>query len=348
MTHRRRHKPLLLLTLIVLTWLGAATREAHAQPADGTPEDLKTNAMKEAAKELYDAAREARKTDDFATCHAKASAAWAIHHHPSIAALIGDCAIGIKNYRDAAERLTFFFASPQSEGSESLRLHLRQQLNTALLHVAVVKLGVAVDGATCDVDGRRVESLPSTIFLEPGKHVFEAQHPTHTTTTREETLLAGQEYDIKLDMLPVPAKLDPDPPPVENGHNSAYIVGASVSGVVTLGGIALTIASAVLHGQASDDAERLDAEIDRRSPGDNACSGGGGDLAAECSALQQAIDDQGTFATLFPVGLVITGLGLAAATTFVVLYFTDTDEASTSPEVSVSVSPTGGSLRVTF
>lgn len=329
------------IAVLVASLLTFAVGDASAQPPD---DGTKSSAMKEAAKELYDEAREARKTDDFATCHAKASAAWAVHAHASIAALIGDCAIGIKNYRDAAERLTFFFESPDAKGSDSLRSHLRSRLDEALAHVATVMLTVSVADATCEVDGRRVDTVPAKIFLDPGEHTFEAKHPTHTTTTRKETLKAGAEHTIVIELLPVPAQLDPQPKPAPKSDGTGLIVGAAVSGVVAVGGLALTIAAAVLHGNTTSDIEALDASIDGQSPGNNACAAGGGELAGPCGELSSAIDDQSTYATLFPVGYIIAGVGAAAAATFLVFYFTGDYGA----EVSVNVSPTNVSLNVGF
>lgn len=327
----------LLVALIVLV-----CGDARAQAPDDA---AKTSAMKEAAKELYDEAREARKTDDFATCHAKASAAWAIHAHPSIAALIGDCAVGIKNYRDAAERLSFFFASEEAKGSESLRAHLRARLDEALTHVATVKLSISVGEASCEVDGRRVDAVPATIFLDPGEHTFEAKHPAHTTATRKETLAAGAEIKILLVLLPVPAQLEPQPEaPPKASDGTGLIVGAVVSGVVAAGGLALTIAAAVLHSNATSDIDTLNATIDSQNPRDDACTGGGAALAGPCGELSSAIDDQSTFATLFPVGYVIAGVGAAAAATFVVLYFT----GDYGTEVSLTVSPTHVGLEGRF
>jgi hypothetical protein len=324
----------LLLALLVTFAASLVAGQAAAQD----PEEP----MKTAAKALYNEARQARKSDDFATCYAKAKAAWAIHRHPSIAALAGDCAVGIGKYRDGAEKLQFFFDSPREIGSPELRAHLQSRLAEAKKHIAVVTVTVSVSDAACEVDGARVDPLPATLYLEPGSHAFEARHPDYQSETRQVTVKAGVKIDISFELKPTP---DPVQQPVEppSDPGMGFIVGASVSGAVAAGGLALLIASVVLHGSASDDIDRLDAEIDEAG-GNGSCVGGGGALADKCSELDAAIDDQSTFATLFPVGIIIAGVGAAATATFLTLHFTGVGRT----EAALRVSPTGVSLTGRF
>lgn len=306
--------------------LSLTTASAAAQDAE--------EPMKTAAKALYNEARDARKSDDFATCYAKATAALSIHKHPSIAALVGDCGVGAGKYRDGAEKLSFFFDSGETIGSPELIAHLKSRLEEAKKHVATVTVSVSVPDATCEVDGVRLDKVPSTVFLDAGSHAFEARHPKHVTDTRQVDLTAGTTLSIQLELAPLPEAPPPPPPPSE--PTMTYLIGAGVSGVVAVGGMALMIASAVLHGEATDTIDRLDAEIDALG-GNSSCNNGGGSLAAQCTELSGAIDDQSTFSTLFPVGIVIAGVGAAAAGTFLVLHFTGAAES----ETSVRVSPTG-------
>jgi hypothetical protein len=117
----------------------------------------------------------------------------------------------------------------------------------------------------------------------------------------------------------------------------AYVIGAGVSGVVAAGGLALMIASVVLHENASSDIARYDAEVGS----DSGCDGV---RHPSCDALDSAISDQTTFSALFPVGIVIAGVGLAATGTFLILHFTGPDSA----EASLHVSPTGLAVRGRF
>ena len=298
--------------------------------------------VKEAAKALYNEAREARKGDNFGRCHAKASAAWAIHKHPSIAALVGDCAVGIGKHRDAAEKLKFFFDAPKRAGTDELRKHLMDRFAEAKRHVALVNVSVSVSDAACEVDGERIDGLPASLYLDPGSHAFEARHPDYATETRQVTLAAGTTVDVALELKPL-AVAGPAPRGSNTGPGIGYLIGAGASGVVALGGVAMIIASVVLHGQATDDIDRLDTAT-QASGGDAACNGASGDTATQCAELQSAIDDQSTFATLFPVGIIVAGVGAAAGATFLVLHFVGPESA----EASLHVGPTGMSVRGRF
>ncbi len=328
-----------VLAALVGLMLSVGALSSAAQPTEAP--------MKAAAKNLYNEARDARKTDDFATCYAKSTAAWAVHKHPSIAALVGDCAIGHGKFRDGAEKLKFFFDSAQKAGSEELRVHLARRLEEAKKHIAVVELSVTVLDAACEVDGKRIEKLPATLFLEPGSHAFEARHPEYQTRTRQATLAAGVTLAMELQLDPNPgtaptAQPDTKPavPPEEPGVG--YLVAAGVSGGVAVGGLVLMIASLALHGSASDDVDAFGAEVDALAGGSSACNIAAN--AATCGNLNDAIDDQSTFATLFPVGIVIAGVGAAASATFLILHFTGSD----STEASLGVSPNGISVRGRF
>lgn len=311
-------------------WLVAGTVSAQ------DPEEP----MKTAAKALYNEAREARKTEDFATCYAKATAAWAIHKHPSIAALVGDCGVGVGKYRDGAEKLQAFFDSPRKVGSEDLRNHLKGRLEEAKRHIGVVTVTVSVADAACEVDGVRLEQVPATVYLDPGSHAFEARHSDFQTVTRQVNVGAGMTLDVHLELKPKPDPkviIKPDPNASE-GPGIGYLVGAGVSGGVAVGGLVLMIVSVVLHGSASDTIEELDASI----ANDSACDPNA--LSGDCAELDSAISDQSTFATLFPVGIIIAGVGAAAGATFLVLHFVGPE----STEASLHVTPTGVALRGSF
>ncbi len=336
---------LVACALLMAVWLCPA--EAAAQP-----EATESSAIRAAAKELYDEAREARKTDDFATCHAKASAAWAIHEHLSIAALIGDCAVGIGNFRDGAERLYLYLNADDTKGTAGLRAHLRARYDEARQHVGIVEVTISPEDATCTVDGKALPALPAMVFVDPGEHAFEGKHAGFTIKLETVTLAAGEGINLRLDLVPVPEKLpevDENGQPIiitktSNGPGMGYVIGASVAGAVLVGGAVLTIVSGVLHANATSEIDSQNEFIDGAAPGDRACDGGSNAaLEGRCADLKDAINDQDTFATLFPVGLVLAGVGAAGVATFLALHFTAPEE-----DVVVSVSPRGVSLRVGF
>jgi hypothetical protein len=298
-------------------------------------------ASKAVGDELYLQAREARVAKDYATCHAKAAASIAAHPYPPTAGLLGDCALELGRYREAAEHLSAAIADPRRSSSKIVE-HWQARLAEAQRHLATVRVTVSIEDAECTADGARIAKLPATLYLEPGQHVFEATHPERDPDRREMALSAGASVDVPLDpkeRAPAPQS-DPNPS-TGNGDNGVpgFAIAAGVSGAFALGGIALTVAAAVLHADAYDEVDSLGAGIAPSS----AC--GSATPPAQCGALSDALDDEGTYRTIFPVGLAVTGVATALTATFLILHFTASDSATS---VTVVPSFAGAQLHVRF
>jgi hypothetical protein len=324
------------LALLLLLAVTAAAAQARADD-----EDDQTEAMEGVGKELYVAARKARVANDFATCHAKASAAWATYPFPPVAALIGDCGIELERYREAAERLSFAIAAARNV-KPALIERWKERLAEATKHVATVEVSVSVDGAACTVDDAALDKLPATLYLDPGPHTITATAPQHTADERKLVLGAGTTQKVELAPRPLHAAPDPvpGPRPIGGDENESgppvYALAAIAPAAVALAGFGVAIWAAVSHGETSDDVDALSAEITG-----NACASP--TPPAQCGSLREGIDDLGTYAIAFPVGLAVGAAATAVTATLLILQFTSDDGAA---ETRLSVNPVLGTIHL--
>jgi hypothetical protein len=329
----RFRKLFALLAAASACMIGAATILAPADAA-AQPPDAGGDEIQEAARQLYDEAKDARQKEEWARCHAKAAAAWAIHPHLRIGALFGDCAIAIGRYAEGAEPLANFLAAPEASAiSADLRTHLERRLAEAKQHIAIVKLTASVPGAIAKVDGTLIPKLPATLYLDPGQRAFDATHPDREAAHEERVLGAGTETALELTLPPRKPKGNPVPIPVPNGDDGDAIPVAVpiVAGVLAAGSFALGIASVVLMSSASSDIDDASARIGQ---GDSACNNPSPALAGDCSTLQSAAEDHDLFQTLTIVGFAAGG-ALTAATVSMLVY-------NASTHAAVTVAPTLG------
>jgi hypothetical protein len=345
--------PAILASALVATSLPEI---AGAQPDDKAGDEAGDRAgerpsgdieIKETARQLYDEAKEARQKEEWAVCHAKAAAAWAIHRHPRIGALLGDCAIAIGRYAEGAEPLAAFLATPDAAAiSQELKTHLQSRFDEAKKHIAIVKLTASEPGAAAKVDGTLIPRLPATLYLDPGQRTFDASHPDCEAAHEARVLGAGTEIALELE-LPrrkrAPVVPAPDPRDHDEDDGRIPIAFPIVTGVLAAGGIGLGIASVVLMSGANGDIDDLSANL---GDSDSACISPSAATAGDCSSLKTAAEDSDLFQTLTIVGFA-TGGAFAAATIGMLVYnATLPSPGEGGDEVTLTITPTLGGLLV--
>ncbi|MFO0616372.1 MAG: hypothetical protein U0414_27520, partial [Polyangiaceae bacterium] len=130
---------------------------ASADPAD------------DAAK-VFEQAGIAAGRKDWSECVAKAEAAWAIFQHGQIRGLQGKCEVELGKYREGATHIAFY-AKNSTSGVEQDFL---DALKKAKEHVAELTVQGAETSADITIDSQPMGRGPITLFLDPGKHHFEA------------------------------------------------------------------------------------------------------------------------------------------------------------------------------
>jgi hypothetical protein len=159
-------------------------------------------------------------------------------------------------------------------------------LNESLGKIAAVTVQASVKGADVLVDGHSVgtEPLPAPVYLDPGKHTFEARHEGYVTARASLDAQAGTSPAVALRLeepkAAVGSALPPPPPPVgaqARKPDLRIVIGGAVATGVALGaGIALT---AVASSKSADANDRL--EVLKKTGDSNPCQS----HAADCAAI---------------------------------------------------------------
>ncbi len=256
---------------------------------------------------------------------------------PNARLYVGHCLAQLGRHADAYRAFTLtvkeIVANP-AEKYEQTREAAQAQL--AILNVRVAKLSVVVAevpaGFTLSLDDSAVQEkdFGSSIVVEPGAHRIAANAPGFEAVQREVSVDGGESKAIHLALRPVEAakgqNVDAPAPPVESapsGHGGKMRTAAWVAGGVGVAGLA---AFAIAGLAAKGAYEGLQQEC-----GEPRCSD------------QSHLDDirQGkSLQTIANIGLVVSGLGLAAGGT---LWALSRREAPTSA-ASLTWLPGGGTI----
>jgi len=258
------------------------------------------DALTETAKALYDQAKDARSQDDWATCYAKAKAAWGVQHHPRIAGPLGDCALDLGKARESAESLTFYLKHRSANDQPELVGYLEKRLEEAKSAVGTVRLQLSVPAATVLVDGQAVDGQlvdgKRLVFLEPGTHQLVATHPGYQQLERQLLVAAGGEHELSLTLLRIPVSHNGESGP-DAGSAYPWLVGSGI--VLTTLGIGFGIGLAVAANDQLDEARQLEAT-------QTGC-------AHPCAPVREAFADADTLYSVS--GGLFIGAGLAAVAT---------------------------------
>jgi hypothetical protein len=340
-------KPRVLLASgLLLATLSTAPRRAAA-------DDSGEEALSEAARELYVQAKAAREAGDWDLCYAKSKAAAAIDQTPTISGLLGDCALGAHHPREAAEALAQYLAHPSPKAAPELQKYLEERFTAAKKEIAVVALSASVADARCDVDGAAISTIPTTLYLDPGRHQFHASHADYLDAEEAIDLAAGSQRDVRLVLRKRPKQNGtPQPPPHGDDDDvPSYAIAAGAFGVLAAGGFALAIASAVVKSSAEDDAADIQADLSGSGASAGSCNSPAPVIDDRCSELGDAVDTHDTYNDLLPLGLIVGAGALAVSATFIVLIVIDDDGddgAKTTLRIRPNVTQPGVDLNITF
>ena len=326
MQGRRKPQPTTLAAITLMTTM-IIVPVAFGQQPPGIDAPDPTSA----ARELFNRAHAARDAKNYQDCYEWAHGAWKLKRTGGVSALIGDCAYNLKKYREAAERLTWFFEHPVEKPTALLLAQMRERLDNSKKHIATVNLTASVPDASLTLDGKATQA--GVVFVDPGEHTFEARADGYKPAKLAGTFSAGTEREVALELEPT-VQEPPPPPPPPNGtapppSNDAYpwIVGTGAA--LTLIGVGLAIGFTVAANNRSSDAEALLTKVQVDHP--SGCT----DAIAACGELDDALASKDTLHNA-ALGLWI-GAGSAALLTAAYAIF-----AFPSPSNSVTVVPTLG------
>ncbi|XXX80273.1 hypothetical protein WMF30_16015 [Sorangium sp. So ce134] len=253
-----------------------------------------------------------------------------------IAGELGLCALALRRYRDAAERLAWSLERRDAL-PRALQERFEDGLRKAAPRVATLYLSVDPPDAELLVDGDRVGGPAPTyrVFLEPGRHMVRARSTGQEEAFQAFDALAGTETSMSLQVRRAavgragegaaagpPSRKAALEAPAPRRAAQAPAPWASWPGTLRIGGVALTTATAaagavfllrahVVHRSLR---ERDEA---RRAHGwtSHTCREAG--APAVCGDIRAQVEERGLFATLGKVSLAASGVfGVATAASF--------------------------------
>jgi hypothetical protein len=222
--------------------MGASTARAQA-PSPAKPSAPKpslieapSDAMTQKARALYADGLRAYEQAHFADAHAAFLAAWALEKHYSIACNLGDVEMRLARHREAAQHLRTCAGGmandPKKTAAEkaetaALLAGARGKLLTVRVRPSV-PAEVRADGqVTGDAE----------VFLDAGKHSFEARADGYEVARTEIEGREGETRDVALELkkiASVPAASARAT--VQGPHKEIVIAGAAVAGAAILAG----------------------------------------------------------------------------------------------------------------
>jgi len=322
---------------------------AAAQPA-ASPS--KSDAKTDEARELFIRGMALYEQGQYERAEAALLASWSLKKHYQIAGNLGVCEMKLGKYRNAAEHLSVFLKELPPAGDQQDRKRAQALLDEARTKVAVVKIGVDVDGAEVRVDGQVIGAAPlaAEVFVEPGKRTVEAARGGYENTREVIDAKAGASLSASLKLRPsAPPPLTPPSdqskrlseigPPVMSArpNRKVLIAGGAVAGAALVSGLVFTV---LANGKAGAGDEKRD--MIRAIGGSSACLSE--QFKADCDALHDLRQSVSTFTNI--AGWAFIGAGVVAAGTLI--YTLSSPRKTVAPAVLAApvVTGDGGGLSL--
>jgi len=322
---------------------------AAAQPA-ASPS--KSDAKTDEARELFIRGMALYEQGQYERAEAALLASWSLKKHYQIAGNLGVCEMKLGKYRNAAEHLSVFLKELPPAGDQQDRKRAQALLDEARTKVAVVKIGVDVDGAEVRVDGQVIGAAPlaAEVFVEPGKRTVEAARGGYENTREVIDAKAGASLSVSLKLRPsAPPPLTPPSdqskrlseigPPVMSArpNRKVLIAGGAVAGAALVSGLVFTV---LANGKAGAGDEKRD--MIRAIGGSSACLSE--KFAADCDALHGLRKDYDTFANISVWSFIAAGA--VGAATLIYAFSVPRSRPLTAVRLSPTFTAQGGGVVV--
>jgi hypothetical protein len=329
---------------LVLGWLLVAAPAAAQAPADGL-----AAAWTERARNLYNEGRNLYAAREWERAHAAFAAAWGVKKHWQIGAMLGHCEMMLGRHRDAAEHFAWALRSGgRAPGMEEIDA-MQVGLERARARVAAMLVQVDEPGAQVLVDGELVGTSPlaDPVFMEPGRHRFEARvsgrAPVHTSLQLAEgssqlmvlSFASGVAEVTRAGPQASPQRAD------RSGGPSARLVTLIAGAGVSALALGVGVGYSLKKSDANSDADASLANLTQRY-GATPCYQPQA-AAAECARLADArerADDAGKVATGAFITFGVAG-ALTAATAASYLVWPSRKHGDAAGQVSLVAVPGG-------
>lgn len=261
----------------------------------------------EELQKLYLEGDAAMKRGDYPTADSLFTKAWGVSKSFDIAGALGSTKLELGKYREAAQYLSFALRNALPSTKASARDRIKRDLDSARAKLASVKLSANIVEARFVIDGGLLDPIfiGPEIFVDQGRHTFEAIAEGYVTAKSSMEVKAGEIYVVALTLertpppgVPTATATTPPPPP-------ATPIPAMVMGGA--GGLGL-IAGAILVGLAeSNKKDAYDfAQNTLTAEGNPTCPKKGPGPTDQCDKVRGAAANADLFGNV-SIGLFIGG-----------------------------------------
>jgi hypothetical protein len=267
--------------------------------------------------------------------------AWGLSKSFDVAGRLGEAKLDMGKYREAAQYISYALRNAAPSTRASRREALKKDLEDARKKLATVKLTASVVEAKIAIDGVVVDPifLGPELFVEPGKHTFEASADGYDTAKQVVDTKVGEIFVVSLTLerpsaRPLPTSAPTSAPSSGTPWPAAALAGAGGLGVV-LGAVFVGVAEARKGDAYAAAKDTFTAD------GKPTCPKQGPGPTPACDKIRGATSDVDLFGNMGVGAFIAGGVLVAGAVGYMFLLAPPKDGAKTSQLVPV-VSPQGG------
>lgn len=329
----------------------ATTAKAAAPKASGSAAASSTASVpdqiegSEEVQRLYMEGEDALKRLAFTEAESMFTKAWALSKSFDVAGRLGETKLDMGKYRDAAQYLSFALRNAAPSTRASRREALKKALDDAKKKLATVKLSASVVEARIAIDGTPLDPifLGPEIFVDPGKHAFEATADGYLPAKQAVDTKPGEIFVVTLTLEktsshPLPSGAPTTPPPTSTPWQVMALGGGGALGII-FGAIFVGVGEA----RKADAYSLSRATLVNDKP---SCPKQGPGPNDACDKLRAATSDADTFGN-GGIGAFIAGGVLLAAASGYVLFLSPKEPAKEPAKAArfvPVVSPQGGGV----
>lgn len=288
-------------------------------------------------QKLYMEGDDAFKRAAYQEAEALFTKAWTQSKSFDVAGRLGETKRELGKLREAAQYLSFALRNALPSTRASRREALKKDLDSVKEKLATVKLTASLVEATISVDGVAVDPLflGPELFVDPGKHTFEASLAGYETAKQAIDGKAGEILVVTLTL----EKSAPKLPPAATATSTATPLPEILLGG---GGALLTVVGVVFVGVAeARKGDAYDLAAKTIVNGKHTCPKQGPGPTETCDQIRSAAGDVDLFGNM-GIGFLATGGALMLGTAAYAIFLAPRPGAAPAPATAGKLVPVAG------
>lgn len=279
----------------------------------------------ERARELFEAASQAREAGRFDQCTARLREAIALKETPGLHFHLAYCEERLGHFVAALAEYdragTVIESGQEAPDVAQLLGPARARVEAEVSHLRVITLPDTLP-VTLTIDGKTPPKSDAAggMMLDPGVHQLHLQAPRYSSKDVQVELEPGKSAEVLVTLEPVsPEPTSATNPRQKNGSRArepAYrLLLLTASAGVAVAGLGVGVAYTLKRPGATDRVHDADQSVeDAGGTGSDACTAPppDTDLSSSCQDLAQAVDERDRVRRLQTIGFAVSAVGVAA------------------------------------